>query len=152
MRFTDVMTYCMRAAGNCEFLTYRLKDFYGQWKKNRDEQFRGLVDRKVIVSGRIGKARAISRLKNQRFHLLHLFETTVDAEGMKSRNIRNIRVEIPSIEMREFDRESYICMDDLLSLEGKIVFYEYFGDYWLTEVTGVKVIERSGQKPVVKYT
>ncbi len=155
MRFQDVMSSCKSAMGNCQFLDYDREDFYEMWKGNRDKLFEEYVGGTVTIKGRIMEVKEVARSGNNRFFHLHLFDVRIthgekgDAKYPKS--ARDIWMEISRNRMLEFDRVSYFCMDDTVSVDGGIVFYDYFGDYWLVNVTGMGILERSGLKPVVKY-
>ena len=155
MRFQDIMSSCKSAMGNCQFLEYDPEDFYEMWKGNRDRTYEEYVGGKVTLKGRIMETKEVARSGNNRFFHLHLFDvriTPAGKDGAKDpRYARDIWLEISRTKMLEFDRISYFCMDDTVSVDGGIVFYEYFGDYWLVDVTGMETLERSGLKPVVKY-
>ena len=155
MRFQDVMSLCKSAKGNCQFLEYDPEGFFEMWKKNRDGLYEEYAGGKVSLNGRIMEAREVTRSGNNRFFHLHLFDIQITPAGTDGaedpRYARDIRVEISRNKMLEFDRVSYFCMDDTVSIDSRIVFYKYFGDYWLMNVTGMEILERSGLKPVVKY-
>ena len=155
MRFQDVMSLCKSAKGNCQFLEYDPEGFFEMWKKNRDGLFEEYIEGKVTLEGKIMEAREVTRSGNNRFFHLHLSDIQITPierdDAREPRYARDIRVEISRNKMLEFDRVSYFCMDDTVSIDGRIVFYKYFGDYWLMDVTGMEILERSGLKPVVKY-
>ena len=155
MKFVNVMTSCMNGGTKCQFLEYDLSGFYGSWKSNRDGQYTDLSGKMATVEGKISEVREVTRGWNDTFYHLHLFDTmvspVVDEAGTPRRNTRDIRVEIPKERMMEFDRECYFCMNDIITVTGMISFNEYFGDYWMSDVRDMKMTEREGARPIVKY-
>jgi len=155
MGFINVMTSCISSTGGCPFLQYDLSQFYDTWKKNRDKQYGDSIGYKIIVEGKISEIKEVSRSRNDKFIQIHLFDTKLRTKNVskagEARYTRDLWVELPKNRMVEFDMSSHFCLEDTISVTGKIGFHKYFGDYWLRDVAHMETIERRGGAPAVKY-
>ena len=155
MSFINVMTSCISSTGGCSFLQYGLSSYHDIWKKNRDEQYSDSIGNKVVVEGKISKIKEVSRFRNDKYIHIHLFDTKLRAKDVakagKARYTRDLWVEIPKNRMVEFDMSSHFCLEDTISVTGKIGFHKYFGDYWLRDIAHMETIERRGGAAAVRY-
>ena len=154
MRFEEVMKSCCGVKNKCDGLESDLCHFFDQWHKNVDALYSEFRDKDVVVIGKISSAKFIERDSEKSHYKLLIYDTLVrhkkDASDLskKPKDTRKLWAKIEEEEFNRLNRSESFKINDVVKLEGTVVWNEHFFDYWIVNITEMKVLEKKGDMPI----
>lgn len=154
MRFEEVMKSCCGVKAKCDGLESDLCHFFDQWYKNVEALYSEFRDKDVVVIGKISSAKFIERDSEKNHYKLLIYDTLVrhkkDASDLskKPKDTRKLWAKIEEEDFNRLNRSESFKINDVVKLEGTVVWNEHFFDYWIVNITEMKVLEKKGEMPI----
>jgi hypothetical protein len=154
MRFEEVMKTCCGVKKKCEFQGSDFCKFFDKWYKNVTEMFEEFKDKDVVVVGKISSAKFIDRENEKNHYKLLIYDTMVKLKekskkkSAKPKETRKLWAKVFEEDFLKFNKKATLKLDDIVQIEGRIVWNDYFFDYWIVDITKITIVESKGDTPI----
>jgi hypothetical protein len=153
INFEETMKSCTGVRNDCEYVDSELLFLFPQWKKNVEEMFGEFKDKQVKVRGKISYAKFVEREEGAGSHYKFLIYDTMvnnkeDSEDKEPKETRKLWAKVSEKDFNKMNTKEKFKMEDIVDIEGTIVWNSFFYDYWIEEITSMKVAEAKGEMPI----
>ena len=154
MRFEEVMKSCCGVKKNCDGLDSDMGRYFEQWYKNVESIYSEFRDKEVVIIGKISSAKFIERESEKNHYKLLIYDTLIrhkkDANDLsvKPKDTRKIWAKLDEEEFNRMNRSETFKIEDIVKIEGTIVWNDHFFDYWIVGIKDMKVLEKKGEMPI----
>ncbi len=153
INFEETMKSCTGVRNECEFCDSDLLFLFPKWKQNVDDMFLEYVDKPVRVRGKISYAKYVERDEGYGNHFKFLiYDTMVNNQGdrknKKPKETRKLWARLSEDDFNKMNKKQKFMMEDIVDIKGTVVWNEFFYDYWIEDITDMKVHESKGEMPI----
>lgn len=152
MNFEEVMKGCCGLKENCKEQRTKFCMFFDKWKSNVDEMFSEFTDKEVRVKGKISYYKHIDKDKGAKHYKLLIYDTFVtnkeDIGTDKAKETRKLWCRIEEEDFNKLNAEGKYNLEDIVEIDGKIIWSDFFYDYWIEDVQAMKVVEKGKGNPI----
>lgn len=145
LRFEDMMKVCSGNVEGWENIDSPLIRFLDIWKGNMEQMYGEFNGKNVIVKGKISSYKSVYRKGHEHLKVL-VYDTKVKLQDGddEMKDTRKFWVKITLKEFHKLLGDTKVHLEDIISLKGKCLYDKYFHDYWIVDLTEMKVLEEGG--------
>jgi hypothetical protein len=149
LRFEDMMKVCFGKVEGWQNIDSPFLKFLDLWNENMEKMYGSFRDKPVKVEGKISSYKAVYRKGHEHLKIL-VYDTMVTGleDGGDPKETRKLWIKITLEEYQKLLGDTKVHVDDIVTLQGKCIYDKYFHDYWVIDVTDIKILEDHGGEAI----